>query len=86
MTKKASKLKTKKVVPPAQVKFFDTTAGKSIKTLIYLCVSAVLTTIVTYLTDNPDFIGQYSEIAIFIITNVVLVALKNLADPQVKNI
>jgi hypothetical protein len=82
---KKKKLETKVLVEPVKVKFFDTTLGKTVKTGIYLAISGALTGIVTEATNNPDFLGQYTEMVIFMLNNVGLVALKNLFDPSVKN-
>jgi hypothetical protein len=82
---KQKKLETKVLVSPAQVKFFDTTIGKSVKTAIYLAISGALTAIVNEATNNPDFLGAYTQMAIFMLNNIGLVAVKNLFDPQTKN-
>lgn len=82
---KQKKLETKVLVTPSQVKFFDTTLGKTVKTGLYLMISGALTAIVNEATNNPNFLGAYTEMAIFMLNNIGLVAVKNLFDPTVKN-
>lgn len=83
---KSAKQESTELVSPSKVGFWDTTAGKSVKTSIYIGISALLTAIVNEATNNPTFLGEYTTLAIFFINNVGLVLLRNLFDPEVKNI
>lgn len=79
-----------KLVPEQQVRFWDTTRGKSLKTFLWTTATSVivmtLNAIVSYLTDNPDMLGVTGTgLVTFVITNVLLVGLKNFADSEVKN-
>lgn len=69
------------LVPPAQVAFWSTGVGKSLRAAIYLAISAALAGLVANIQDNPLLFGQLTP---FI--NVALVFLKNAFDPNVKTI
>ena len=68
-------------VPPSQVKFWDTAVGKTARAAIYLAISAVVATVLADLQNNPTLFGVYTPII-----NLVLVAVKGLVDPSVKNV
>lgn len=86
MTLKEKKLDATTQVIPSKVKFFDTSVGKTVKTLLFLAASAFLTAIQKQLATDPTFLGTYTDIALIIINNLVLVLGKNIVDPSVKNI
>lgn len=81
MTKKLSVAETKTLVTPERVKFFDTTVGKTVKTALYLAISAVVAGVLADIQNNPALFGVYTPIV-----NLVLVLVRNLASPTVKNI
>lgn len=79
-----------KLVPEQQVSFWDTARGKSLKTFIWTTATSavvlVLNAVASYVTANPDLLGvTASGLVTFVITNVLLVGVKNLADSEVKN-
>lgn len=69
-------------VPESKVKFFDTTAGKSAKTALYLGLSSIIGYLVAQTTSDPVIYGA----TLTPVINLVLVFVKNLVDPQVKNV
>lgn len=78
------------LVPERSVSFWDTARGKSLKTFFWTTATSVvvlvLNAIVSYITANPDVLGvTVTGLIASIITNVVLVGIKNLADSEVKN-
>lgn len=81
MTDKATKLEATVAVSPSRVGFWDTTIGKTARAALYLAVSAAIAGILADIQNNPNLFGVYTP---FI--NLALVALKNLASPNVKNI
>ncbi len=81
MTKKDVLVETTELTTPSQVGFWDTTVGKTVRASLYLGVSAVLAAVLADIQNNPELFGIYTP---FI--NLLLVAVKNLASPTVKNI
>lgn len=67
-------------VPASKVKFFDTTLGKTLKTTGFVVVSAAVGYWLSAVQGNPALFGVYTPIV-----NIVLVAIKNLVDPNVKD-
>ena len=61
--------------------FFNTTVGKTVKTGIYIALSALIGYYVSVMKDDPNIFGPAT---IFI--NMGLVALKNALDPKTPNI
>lgn len=68
-------------VPPQLVGFWDTAVGKTLRAAIYLAVSAGIAAIIAGIQNNPLLFGIATPII-----NALLVMLKNLLDPNVKNI
>lgn len=68
-------------VLPSKVGFWDTTVGKTVRAAIYLAISAAIAAVLSDIQNNPALFGIYTP---FI--NLLLVAVKNLANPNVKNI
>lgn len=61
---------------------FNTTTGKAVKTLAWVIVSGAVTALIAFFTNHPDFFNP-----VFVgVINIVLVAIKNLADKDIKNI
>lgn len=81
MTQKNKLVESTELAPPASVGFWDTTAGKTLRAAIYLAVSAAIAGVLADIQNNPELFGVYTP---FI--NLALVAVKNLASPNVKNI
>lgn len=61
--------------------FWGTTVGKTVKTAVYIGVSAVLTFLITAVDGNAQLFNQYTPFV-----NLGLVALKNLFDSKVDNL
>lgn len=81
MTEKKQSLEATVPVAPSQVGFWDTTVGKTVRAALYLAVSAAVAAVLADIQNNPALFGVYTP---FI--NLVLVFIKNLASPTVKNI
>lgn len=81
MTEKAPVATTEVLVSPAQVGFWSTTVGKTLRAAIYLAISAAIASVVANIQNNPLLFGVYTP---FI--NILLVALRNLVNPNVKNL
>lgn len=60
----------------------NTTLGKTLKTLLWVGLSAAVTAIVANVTERPELFNPYVVGA----ANLVAVFLKNLVDPKVSNI
>lgn len=60
----------------------NTTVGKTLKTLIWVAVSAGVMALLSYVTGHKELFNPYTVTA----ANVLLVAVKNFADPRVRNI
>ena len=59
-----------------------TTVGKSGKTLLWTALSVILVSVVSTIIDKPDLFNPVVVAA----ANIILVFLKNVVDPAVKNI
>ena len=68
-------------VPPEEVKFWNTAVGKTLRASIYLALSAGISGIIAARADNADLFGIFTPIV-----NIVLVLLKGVVDPNVRNI
>ena len=60
----------------------DTALGKTVKVLVYVAISGAISALIAFLADKPDLFNPY----IVGLINLVLVAVKNFIDPQVKNV
>lgn len=78
---KASVAETTTLVTPGRVSFWSTTVGKTLRAAIYLAVSAAIGGLLADIQNNPALFGIYTPII-----NLALVAIKGLADPNVKNL
>lgn len=59
-----------------------TALGKTIKTLVWVGVSAGVTALFSYIVNNPSLFNPYTVM----VANVVFVALKNILNPDVPNV
>jgi hypothetical protein len=59
----------------------QSTLQKVALTVLWVAVSASLGAFISLITQTPDLFGAYTPII-----NIVLVALKNIVDPNVPNI
>jgi len=62
--------------------FNDTSLGKSLKVLVWIAISGAIAYLAKFFTDNPAYFSPYTVGII----NIVLVLLKNLVDPKMKNV
>lgn len=60
----------------------DTALGKTVKTLVWVGVSAALVAVLTTVTNRPEMFNP----SMVVLANTLLVLVKNLADPRVKNL
>ena len=61
---------------------FNTAFGKAIKTAAWVAISAVASYFIAFFAKDPNF---FNPLVVGII-NIALVSIKNVADPNVKNI
>ena len=80
MTQKKELAEATVPVVPSKVGFWDTTVGKTVRAALYLAISAAIAGVIADIQNNPELFGIYTP---FI--NLLLVAIKNLANPNVKN-
>lgn len=81
MTNKAPLQEKTVAADPSRIGFWDTTVGKTTRAALYLAVSAAVAGILADIQNDPQMFGVYTPMI-----NLLLVFVKNLASPNVKNI